>query len=340
MGLRPGAPQRHCSARPRPDGRSAIVGARERACLGPVAGRPLVIAHRGASAERAEHTLAAYQVAIEQGADALECDVRLTADGHLVCVHDRRIDRTSDGWGVVSTKTLEDLRRHDFASWAEHDGPRPRRRPLRERRVSARRSSSWPADTPVVDASGGILTLPILLDLVTSAGRPVGLAIETKHPTRYAGWVEEAVVAQLRNFGLASPQRAGPHPVRLMSFSAQAVRRFRTLAPGVPRVFLLERVPLRMRGGVLPFGAGIAGVDIAILRAHPEYVGRVHQAGGRVYAWTVDEPEDVLFCRALGVSAIITNRPALVLETLGARAGAGRGSSDPGVAGPAGPVLG
>ncbi len=284
--------------------------------LGTVTGRPLVIAHRGASAARAEHTLAAFELAIEQGADGLECDVRLTADGHLVCVHDRRIDRTSDGWGVVSTKTLADLARHDFGAWTEADGPRPSRRPLRERTVAARRSESWPGEAVLADRSGAILTLPTLLDLVTSGPRPIMLAIETKHPTRYAGWVEQAVVAQLRRFGLATPARSGPHPVRVMSFSAQAIRRFRALAPGVPRVFLMDRVPLRMRAGDLPFGATIAGPDIAILRAHPRYALRVHRMGGQIFVWTVDEPADVELCRELGVAAIITNRPADVVAAL------------------------
>ncbi|MCU0301125.1 MAG: hypothetical protein MUF35_05910 [Candidatus Nanopelagicales bacterium] len=278
--------------------------------------RPLVFAHRGASAERAEHTLAAYELAIAQGAEGLECDVRLTADGHVVCVHDRRIDRTSDGWGVVSTKTLDDLRRRDFGSWAEEE-PRPSRLPLRDRRA-ARRGPHWQDAAPVADPAEAILTLPTLLELVTSTARPVRLAIETKHPTRYAGWVEEAVVDQLRHFGLVAPPRGDVPRVVLMSFSAQAVRRFRTLAPGLPRVFLMDRVPLRMRAGELPFGAGIAGVDIAILRLHPGYVGRVHTAGRRVYAWTVDEPGDVALCRSLAVDAIITNRPAAVLRQLGA----------------------
>ncbi len=292
-----------------------------RASCGAVAGRPLVIAHRGASALRAEHTLAAYELAIEQGADGLECDVRLTADGHLVCVHDRRIDRTSDGWGVVSTKTLADLQRHDFASW-QLTGPGPRHRPLRERRAALRRAGTWDGDEVLRDERGGILTLPTLLDLVTSAGRPVQLAIETKHPTRYAGWVEQAVVAQLRRFGLATPARdRGTHPIRLMSFSAQAVRRMRDLAPGVPRVFLMDRVPLRMRTGALPFGARIAGPDVAILRAHPGYVARVHALGGQVHTWTVDDPADVVLCRTLGVEAIITNRPREVLDLLAAPAG-------------------
>ncbi len=281
----------------------------------PVADRPLVIAHRGASVEHAEHTLAAYQKALDQDADGVECDVRLTADGHLVCVHDRRIDRTSDGWGLVSTKTLADLSRHDFQSWT--DGPPQRkRRPLRERRVAARRAESWPGDDGYRDAAGGILTLPMLLDLVTSSPRPIRLAIETKHPTRYSGWVEQAVVAQLHRFGLLSPAAKRREQVVLMSFAQVAVRRFRTLAPGVPRVFLMDRVPLRMRGGLLPFGADVAGVDVEIVRAHPGYVRRVHEQGGRVFVWTVDDPADVLMCWSLGADAIITNRPREVRDIL------------------------
>ena len=77
-------------------------------------GVPRIVAHRGSSAEIPEHTLAAYQQAIDDGADALECDVRLTADGVLVCVHDRKVNRTSNGRGVVSTLELADLAELDF----------------------------------------------------------------------------------------------------------------------------------------------------------------------------------------------------------------------------------
>ena len=76
-----------------------------------------MIAHRGDSGTVAEHTMAAYQAAIDAGADGLECDVRLTRDGHLVCVHDRRVDRTSNGTGNVSEYDLAELERLDFASW-------------------------------------------------------------------------------------------------------------------------------------------------------------------------------------------------------------------------------
>ena len=70
---------------------------------------PLVYGHRGSSAALPEHTLAAYQRAIEEGVDGLECDVRLTRDGHLVCLHDATIDRTSTGDGRVSRLTLAQL---------------------------------------------------------------------------------------------------------------------------------------------------------------------------------------------------------------------------------------
>ncbi len=78
-----------------------------------------VIAHRGSSEDAPEHTLSAYKRALDDGADALECDVRLTRDGHLVCVHDRRVDRTSNGRGVLSTLELAELSALDFGSWRD-----------------------------------------------------------------------------------------------------------------------------------------------------------------------------------------------------------------------------
>ncbi len=68
----------------------------------------LIFAHRGASYDAPEHTLNAYLRAIDDGADGVECDVRLTRDGHLVCVHDRRLERTSNGRGLVRRQTLDD----------------------------------------------------------------------------------------------------------------------------------------------------------------------------------------------------------------------------------------
>lgn len=258
-----------------------------------------VVAHRGASDDAAEHTLAAYRRALEVGADALECDVRLTADAALVCVHDRRVDRTSNGRGLVSTLELAQLSELDFGSW-HHDAPH-----------GPAQHSEAPDG---VDPDGRtVLTLDRLLTFVADAPRPIELAIETKHPTRYAGLVERRLVETLDRFGWAHPRLGKRVPVRVMSFSSLSLRRMRELAPSIPAVYLMERVPLRMRDGSLPGHVGIAGPSIDILRAHPEYVERVHRAGGTVHVWTVDEPADIDLCLRLGVDAIISNRPGDVL---------------------------
>lgn len=285
--------------------------------LSPVqAARIPVIAHRGASEDVPEHTLAAYEAALRQGADGVECDVRLTADMRLVCVHDRTVDRTSNGRGVVSTLELAELNELDFGSWkAPVDDP----------------------EAPDRAGSGGaqhrVLTLERLLELIVDHPRRIEMAIETKHPTRYAGLVEEHLVALLDRFGLAHPRLGDRSPVRVMSFSPLSVRRIRYMAPSLETVLLLNRVPLRMRDGSLPRGVRIAGPGIHILRSHPEFVERAHSQGNRVHVWTVDQPSDIDLCAELGVDAVITNRPRHVLERLrgaGAAGPAGRPARGPG----------
>ena len=257
---------------------------------------PLVIAHRGSSSAEPEHTLSAYLRAIDEGADALECDVRLTADSHLVCVHDRRVNRTSNGRGIVSTLELAELEGLDWGSW------------------KARHRDDL--EQPDQDRNR-LLTLRRLLSAVTASDRPLGLTIETKHPTRYAGLVERQLARMLAEFGLDTPRQPGDHWVRMMSFSQLAVQRMRQLSPHVPAVLLMqESVPLRFRDGSLPRGINTVGLDVKIVRRWPQTVERQHSRGHEVYVWTVDEPEDVRLCIELGVDAIITNRPNLVVDAL------------------------
>ncbi|MEU0388021.1 glycerophosphodiester phosphodiesterase [Streptomyces chartreusis] len=264
-----------------------------------------VVAHRGASEDAPEHTLAAYTKAIEDGADALECDVRLTADGHLVCVHDRRINRTSNGRGAVSALELADLAALDFGSWKAGEAYKGRDEdPDWEHRPEDREATS-------------VLTLERLLELVADAGRRVELAIETKHPTRWAGQVEERLLVLLKRFGLDAPATAEESPVRVMSFSARSLHRVRAASPTLPTVYLAQFVSPRLRDGRLPLGVPIAGPSLRIVRNHPVYVERLKRAGHQVHVWTVNEPEDVDLCVGLGVDAIITNRPRAVLDQLG-----------------------
>ncbi|MFM9708407.1 glycerophosphodiester phosphodiesterase [Streptomyces galilaeus] len=267
-----------------------------------------VVAHRGASEDAPEHTLAAYRKAIEDGADALECDVRLTADGHLVCVHDRRVNRTSNGRGAVSQLELADLAALDFGSW--------KTRAAREAWNTRDEEPDWEVRPEDRDATS-VLTLERLLELVADAGRRVELAIETKHPTRWAGQVEERLLVLLKRYGLDAPVTGEASPVRVMSFSARSLHRVRAASPTLPTVYLMQFVSPRLRDGRMPAGVRIAGPSMRIVRSHPAYVERLKKAGHEVHVWTVNEPEDVDLCVRLGVDAIITNRPRAVLDRLG-----------------------
>jgi glycerophosphoryl diester phosphodiesterase len=252
------------------------------------------VAHRGSSAALPEHTIGAYQRAIDEGADGLECDVRLTRDGHLVCIHDGTLDRVSNGTGKVSVRSLAELDELDFGGWHPH-----------------------PDGRPAAGLRTRVLTLDTLLSAAVDAGRPLHLFIETKHPTRYGGDVEAALTETLRRYGIDKPRPGGRITVTVMSFSALAVRRLRRLAPELDAVFLVERVWAGVSTGRLPYGAQILGPDLALVRVKPDLVRRQQERGHRVYVWTVNKPADVDLMLELGVDAVITDRPRQVLDHLG-----------------------
>lgn len=80
-------------------------------------GRPLIVGHRGAAGHAPENTIASFELAVELGADAVELDVQLSADGHVVALHDQTLDRTTDGRGWVGDFSLSELRRLDAGAW-------------------------------------------------------------------------------------------------------------------------------------------------------------------------------------------------------------------------------
>jgi len=273
-----------------------------------------VVAHRGATAEAPEHTMAAYRQAAAVGADAVECDVRLTRDGVLVCVHDRQIRLTSNGRGIVSALHLAELEQFQF-------GPR---RPRGRNRWADDEILSV-TDEPDVE-NGLVLTLDRLLDYITATPGSLRLAIETKHPTRHSRKVEEALVECLRRYGLLSNGRpvewAGRPAVRMMSFSQLAVRRMADLAPGVPTVQLIGKRLRPVRRELLLGNATAMGPGIGLIRADPDFVADAHRAGKQVHVWTVNRPADMELVRDLGVDAVITDRPDEMLRRLGRDAAA------------------
>lgn len=255
--------------------------------------RPLVFAHRGGADALPEHTLGAYLRALEEGVDGLECDVRLTRDGHLVCVHDRNLSRTSNGKGLVSRRTLAQLDEYNYGSW--HPG--------------------YPGDEELPDLSR-LLTLERLLEAVLDSGRQVRLLIETKHPSVYGAEVERRLVKMLRRFGLADPKPDDLVQVTVMSFAALALRRIRAQAPGVPTVYLMELLPPMVGKGRLPFGSRIAGPGVDLVRSRPGLLPAMRAAGHRTYIWTVNEPEDLELVLRHQVDGVISDRPKFVLDRL------------------------
>jgi glycerophosphoryl diester phosphodiesterase len=257
-----------------------------------VEGRPQVVAHRGSSHDNPEHTLGAYIAALDTGAEALECDVRLTADGHLVCVHDRRVDRVTNGRGVVSTMELAQLDELDFASW----------------------KSPWvdlDDEAPEVDEkTRRVLTLERLLQAAADYDDPVDLAIETKHPTRYGGLVERRLVETLASFGWTGADS----PARVMSFSSVALTRVKKLAPQLEVVLLIDRqYSWQMALSMLAPG-WIAGPGIDLLREDPGLGRRLRRRNRRIHVWTVNTPQDLDLCARLGVEAVITDDPGMALD--------------------------
>ena len=253
-----------------------------------------MVAHRGASHEKAEHTLGAYLKALDEGAEALECDVRLTADGHLVCVHDRDLRRTAAHKGVVSTMHLDELDQLDFASWknpwADLDDEAP----------------------PDAEENGKVLTLRRLLETVADYDRHVEIAIETKHPTRYSGLVERRLADMLRHFGW---HKAGS-PARIMSFSYNAMQRMQKLTPELPLVQLIDK---RAAWPVLAPVIGrnwILGPGVELLQANPKLAKAMAASGHPIHVWTVNTEKQLDTCLRYGVRAIITDRPAYMHDLL------------------------
>lgn len=258
-----------------------------------VEGAPVLIAHRGFSSRHPEMTRAAYQAAIEWSYQTeiplgLECDVHFSADDELVCLHDLTLDRTSTSSGPAYQRSVSELKQVDFGSRSVPD-PEPEEREL--------------------------LTLRELMIMVREARKdhvPVSLVIETKHPNDRGREVEERVAAMLAEFGWNEPGA----PVRLMSFSVKAVRRFGWLLPGLDRTLLIEDDLGRWREGKLPDGVQVVGPDLALIKQDPDFVKRSLERGHEVHVWTVNEPDDVRFCRDLGVTGFTTDHPDRVAAIL------------------------
>ena len=192
----------------------------------PDPGRPIVIAHRGASGMRPEHTLASYALAIEQGADYIEPDLVITKDGVLVARHEPEITGTTDVADhpeFADRKTTKRLGRHAVSGWFVEDFTLIELKTLRAR-------ERLPELRPHSAAFDGRFQIPTLEEIImlahereTDRGRPVGLYIETKHPSYFRSIglpLEEPLLESLHNAGLDGAD----DPVFIQSFESENLR--------------------------------------------------------------------------------------------------------------------
>jgi len=239
---------------------------------------PLIFGHRGASAEAPENTLAAFRLALEQGADGLELDVTLTAEGEVVVIHDDSLDRTTSGHGPVSRRTLAEIKRLE---------------------------AGYPARFGTQFAGERI---PTLAEVFAACGDHARLNIELKHDRSRGRQLARRVVELVHTHGWQ--QR-----VLLSSFQFSSLGRVKALDPSLP-VGLLYMAPVfgprlaRCLARRLPHEAhhpsalGLRAGDIAWC----------HQHGLRVNAWTVDDEADLRRLALAGVDGLITNRPQVAVK--------------------------
>lgn len=269
------------------------------------------IAHRGASAYAPEHTRAAYELAVAQGADYVEQDLAITRDNALICLHDESLERTTDVETVFPDRftvdptsgskrwlaadfTLSEIKRLDAGSWFDS-------------KYAGERVPTWREAVAIVKSRAGMYP-------------------ELKAPSLYAARgvdMVALVTRELRETGFGSV-RPGRPPLILQSFDPDALRGLASTLPAVPRVLLLDRqgaerwlTPSAMRE-IPSFASGI-GPAKAILEARPDIVGQAHALGLTVTPYTfrssgTGRHADVrsemhYFLFDLGVDAVFTDNP-------------------------------
>ena len=253
---------------------------------------PLVIAHRGASAYAPEHTIAAYDLAIDMGADYIEQDVQMTADGVLVVLHDASLARTARGEagscsGQVGNKTLAQLKSCDFGSWFNEAYP--------DR-----------ADEAFVG-----LQIPALAEVFERYGRSVNYYIETKETNPFDDGIEQALLGLLRDYELLEPAMQR-RQVLIQSFHRRSLTRMHALEPGLPLIQLANAGTARL---MLSAASQIAvGIGPSLGDVDADFIEDAHALGLDVHPYTVNSEEDLQRMIELCVDGAFSNFPDRMVE--------------------------
>ena len=239
----------------------------------------MIFAHRGASVHAPENTLAAFELALEQGADAIELDAKLSADGHVVVIHDASVDRTTGAHGRVKDMSLAELRMLSAGNF-----------------FSGHFSSE---------------KIPMLEEVFESLGKKLFINVELTNYSTPRDHLVESVCILVKKFNLQKQ-------VLFSSFYASNLSKARSYLPAVPCGLLAFPGLLGAWARSFGFAFGkYAALHPNLVDVTREQIQRVHRLKGRVHVWTVNQEADIRRLFGWGVDAIFTDDPALAVRVRG-----------------------
>ena len=273
----------------------------------------LNFSHRGGALDFPENTLYAYQRSVDVGADVLEMDVYETADGELVVIHDATVDRTTDGSGSVSAFTLAEIQALDAAYWFV-----PGRGAVADAQESEYifRGVATGAKAPPSGFSAADFRVPTLAETLDRF--PTALINIELKPDPDSTGSYEAKVAEL----LIERQR--DDDVIVASFIDLPAALFKAQAPCVSTSFptgqaagyvLASQGPLPMPPLSIHHAFQVPP-ELGIPVVTQDFVDDAHAAGVAVHVWTINACQDMVDLLALGVDAVMTDRPQLLEQVL------------------------
>jgi glycerophosphoryl diester phosphodiesterase len=247
---------------------------------------PLVIAHRGASETWPENTIPAFMAGIDQGADMIETDVHMSADGELVIMHDTTVDRTTDARTLYPNRTDRSIAGMNAAQIATLD------------------AGGWKGE----EFAG--IRVPRLAEVLALVhDTRTGLLLEVKHPERYPA-IAEAIVAALEAVPNYLQRALAAGMLVVQSANWAFVRRFHSLAPEIPVGVIGRPCPDEL----VDFAEWVDQVNPEYLGADPDFLRCVHELGMSSLVWTVDEAAAMERAIDAGADGIITNAPDRLVE--------------------------
>lgn len=240
-----------------------------------------IIAHRGASFDAPENTLASMRLAWQMECPAAECDIHLTKDHRIVVIHDPNIIRTSDGVKLrVSETNSSDLRKLD---------------------IGVSKAPSYKGEK-----------IPFLEEVIETIPHDRRLVVEIKTGSE--------IIPHLQKILDTSGKRS---QIILIGFSLETVALAKKTFPDIPVYWLVDSSQDNKTQQWIPYHEDLVvqakahfldGLDVHYGAVNSEFVQRVHNAGMKLYVWTVDDPKTVDQMRKFGVDGITTNRPDLFLK--------------------------